>query len=120
MKKLLLALLAIVSFAAVSEVSAAGCCAKRCEKPRCEKTCKPACEEAPLCEYTVCKTKPAKKVCHTTCHYVCPEDCVPTARDADRIGESNARVVSRTAEANRPARANRRVVRTGDAASDIA
>jgi hypothetical protein len=95
MKKLLLALLAIASFAVVSEVSAGSCNTGRC-RTKCAPRCEEKCEKAPICEYTVCKQAPATKVCKTICHWECPPNCTPKAEHAERIGAENAKVVSRS------------------------
>lgn len=89
MKKLLLALLAIASFAVVSDVSAT-CptrCAKRtrrCEQPACEKkTCK---KEVPTC--IVKKCVPACEKQKIVKWYECPADCEP-GENAHLLGEVN-------------------------------
>ena len=69
MKKLLLALaiVGLVSGNVFAGCRSGGCAATTEEAP---------CEPAPICEYQVTKTKPARKHCKKECWYTCPAECV--------------------------------------------
>lgn len=89
MKKLLLALVAVL---AISNVEA-GCCPKK--RKKCE-TKTERCEPKPKCvkRCVVEKCVEPRKVCETICHYECPTDCEvaggdyqPMSKDVTRKGK---------------------------------